>query len=146
MATASQLEKELAQTRGQLNQVLQILEREGLLLPAPAAVDPVDRPDYIPFGSEKHQIFLGLVEVEDKERAISQGWTVYTSPSSGTHYYLADEIAAVQRGRGMDSEKAILFELRQKVGSFESGSPKVPAWAPNLFEPPGVNFERIDRQ
>jgi len=142
MATAKDLQEQLDATQAQLGRVLAVLEQNGILMPA-APIDEKERPDYIAFGSDKHRIFLGLVEIDDLELATKEGWTVYTSPTTGKSYHLADEVAAVQRGRGMDSDKAILFELRQKVGEYEAGEPKIPEWATEIFTPPGANFERI---
>ena len=143
MASAKDLQDQLDATQAQLSRVLQVLEQNGILMPASPMVAEKDRPDYIEFGSDKHRIFLGLVEVPDVEAAKQDGWTVYTSPTTEKSYHLSDEVAAVQRGRGMDSDKAILFELRQKVGEFEQGKPGIPDWATEIFTPPGANFERI---
>jgi len=117
MATSKELEARVAQLE-------QALEGSGLVIPATESTDPKERPDYIPFGSDRHRVFLGLEIVEDVAQAEKDRYVVYTSPTTGVSYRLTDEVAAVQRGHGMDPDKAVLFELRQKAASFESGMPK----------------------
>ena len=126
MATNKELEQQLATLRAEL-------ERRGIIEPGARPVLPAELPDFIPFGSEKHMHFLGLTTVGDPEDAKASGYAVYTSTSTGTMYRLVDEMQAVQMYRPMDPDKAILLVLRQKVGAFESGAPKVPAGAPPLF-------------
>ena len=117
MATSKDLETRIAQLE-------QALEGAGLTAPVTESTDPKERPDYIGFGSDRHRVFLGLEIVEDVEQAEKDRYVVYTSPTTGVSYRLVDEVAAVQRGQGMDPDKAVLFELRQKAVSFESGPPK----------------------
>ena len=122
------------------------LQAAGLLPRVQAAViDPEDRADYIPFGSDKHLAYLGVVRVDDPVKAKEIGYTVYTSPTTGDHYRLQDEIAPVNMYRGIDPDKAILLVLRQKVGQFESGAPKVPDDAPPTFIDPRDGMHLISR-
>ena len=89
--------------------------------------------DYIPFGSEKHAAFLGVVEVSDVEQAKRDGFTVYTSPNTAKQWRLEDEIGALKFYPGVDPNKAALLVLRQKVYSLESGVPPIPSGAPDMF-------------
>lgn len=78
---------------------------------------------------------MGLVPLAKDaiERAKADKYVIYTS-QKGT-YRLEDEIGAAHLLPGTDPEKAALFVLRQKVSSFESGKPQVPANAPAMFRP-----------
>ena len=130
MASVKELQTQIETLQAQL-------QAAGLLPRIRVAVDrPEDRPDYIPFGSDKHMTFLGLVQVTDPAKAKEIGYTVYTSPTTGDHYRLQDEIAPVNLYRGVDPDKAILLVLRQKVGQFEAGAPRIPEDAPPTFIDP----------
>lgn len=121
----SQLEQRIAELEN-------ILRLNGIL-PREARDASSPRPDRIEFGSDAHLAFLGLSRVTNVEQAQAGGITVYSSPDTAETYSLIDEVAAVQRYRGMDPEKAILFELRQKVNVFEAGPPQPPADCPPMF-------------
>ena len=106
------------------------------LIGVPMAAEPIDptkRPDYMEFGSPEHAIFLGLVPIESADEAEER--TVYKSRKTERLYCLDDEIAAVRFFPGVDPDKAILLVLRQKVNTFESGPPQVPAHAPPMWTP-----------
>jgi len=108
-----------------------LLKRAGLIPPEKAEYAP----DYIAYGSPKHAVMLGLIEVTDIEQAKKEEYTLYTSPASGKVYRLEDEIRALQFVPGVDPHQAMLIVLRQKVNSLESGAPKVPDNAPPMFNP-----------
>ena len=128
MATVRQLEKQLAD-------LMELLERNGIYLPDRSAREPRERADYIEHGSPKHAAFMGLVPLakDEIEQAQASGYVTYEG-EKGT-YRLEDEIGAAHLVPGTDPEKASLFVLRQKVSSFESGPPQVPANAPAMFRP-----------
>ena len=114
MATVRELEQ-------QVKALQAALERAGIRSPAEPAQRPEDRADYIAHGSPEHAQFLGLVVVKDQKAIEAQGYTVYTSPSTGKLWRLEDETHPLSQYPGMDPDKAILAVLRQKVSSLESG-------------------------
>ena len=78
---------------------------------------------------------MGLVPLaqDEIEQAETDGYVTYVGKKG--HYRLEDEIAALGLVPGVDPEKAARVVLRQKVGAFESGVPKVPENAPAMFRP-----------
>ena len=129
MATVRELEKQVEALRA-------ALARAGIRPPAEPAQRPEDRADYIAPGSAEHKTFLGLVEVDDVDKAREAGYTVYTS-ASGTHWRLEDETRPLSLYPGMDPDKAILAVLRQSVSEWESGPlpDKVLQNAPPMWQP-----------
>lgn len=129
MASVKELEAKIAQMEA-------VLKSAGLVPPAIEPSDPKERSDYIKPGGDRHRVFLGLEMVDDVEQALKDRFVVHTSPTTKKSYRLVDEIAAAQRGAPMEPDKAILFELRQKVSSYESGPPPPPVNAPSLAHTP----------
>ena len=121
--------------QAQIDELRAQMARLGISLPVEPAMRPEDRADYIAFGSPEHAMFLGLIEVEDVEKAKADGYVLHTSAETGKTYRLADELGATVHYPGMDLEKAAKGVLRQKVSSFESGPPEVPADAPTMWVP-----------
>jgi hypothetical protein len=121
--------------QAQIDELRALLAKLGISPPVELATRPEDRADYIAFGSPEHAAFLGLIEVEDVEKAKADGYILHTSAETGRTYRLADELSATVHYPGMDLEKAAKGVLRQKVSSFESGPPKVPDDAPPIWEP-----------
>ena len=128
MATVKELEKRLADT-------VALLAHYGIVAPNQSTREPQKRADYIEHGSPEHAAYIGLIPLAQDEvaRAKVSGYTTYKG-EKGT-YRLEDEIGAAHLLPGTDPEKAALFVLRQKVSTFESGKPQVPANAPPMFRP-----------
>lgn len=127
--------KELEQ---KVNELTQLLADHGIVADsASRPLQPEERSDYVPFGSDRYLIVLGLERVDDVAEAEKNKYVVYTSPETKKSYRLIDEMQAIQRYPSIDPEKAALVELRQKVSNFESGQPKPHAGAPARFIPPG---------
>jgi len=121
--------------QAQIDELRAELARRGIAMPAELAERPEDRADYLAFGSPEHAAFLGLVEVDDVDKAEADGYILHTSAETGKTYRLEDEMGASIHYPGIDPEKAAKGLLRQKVSSFESGSPPVPKDAPSMWEP-----------
>ena len=128
MATTRELEQRLADLTA-------LLEHSGIIVPRQSAREPQERADYIEHGSPEHAAFMGLVPLaqDEIEQAETDGYVTYVGKKG--HYRLEDEIAALGLVPGVDPEKAARVVLRQKVGAFESGVPKVPENAPAMFRP-----------
>jgi hypothetical protein len=128
MATVRELEQQLAEMR-------EVLASQGIVLPRRSAREPQQRADYIEHGSPEHAVYMGLVILSEDEieQAQADGFVVYQGKNG--FYRLEDEIGALRLVPGIDPEKAALVVLRQKVGSFESGKPKVPETATTMFRP-----------
>jgi len=125
MATANQLEK-------QIQALTELLAAHGIRQPRASAALPEDRADYIPHGSEKHMIFLGLIQVEDVKKAEEEyGYIVYRSPKTGTTYRLEDQVTPYMTFPNPMVVARLV--LAQKVSSLESGPPQAPANAPSLW-------------
>lgn len=116
-----------------------LLAQMGVTLPT-GPVDDTERPDYIGFGTPKHQAFLGLETVEDVPAAKADGYTVLKGRETDQNYRLVDEMGAVQMMRPIDPDKAVLLVLRQKINTFEAGTPEPPEGAPAIFRPPGMRL------
>jgi hypothetical protein len=121
--------------QAQIDELRALLAKMGISPPVELATRPEDRADYIAFGSPEHAAFLGLIEVEDVEKAEADGYILHTSAETGKTYRLADELNATVHYPGIDPEKAAKGLLRQKVSSFESGPPEVPTDAPSMWVP-----------
>lgn len=126
--------KETDALRAQLEQVQALLDAHGIR-PAPEIVETTDRPDYIAHGSDKHAMFLGLVEVgkDDKTITLAQ----YTSPRTGRIFRMEDEMSATQHYPNINPKDAIALVLQQKVNELEL-APTVPKDAPSMFRPANV--------
>ena len=121
MATVKELEEKLRALEARLASY-------GFETEAPSATNVEDRADYVPTGSDKHAVFLGLVPAEpgDDERI------TYTSPGTGKTYALEDEI--MQFLHYPNPEQAAMSTLRQKVNVLETKA-EVPEDAPPLWRP-----------
>ena len=128
MASVRELEK-------QVKALQEALERAGIRPPVEPAQRPEDRADYIAPGSPEHAIFLGLEQVDDVQQAEAEGYTVYTSPRTGTSWRLEDETRPLSLYPGMDPDKAIRSVLRQKASAFEQSEPVIPDHAPPMWQP-----------
>lgn len=126
--------------QAQIDDLRAMLASLGISLPVEMATRPEDRADYIGFGTPEHAAFLGLVEVEDVDKAKADGYILHTSAETDRTYRLADEMGATIHYPGVDPEKAAKGLLRQKVSSFESGPPEVPADAPPPWVPVDQEF------
>lgn len=113
----------------QVEALQNILASHGLVPPTP--VEDRDRADYIEHGSAEHARLIGIIAVEDVEKA-SMDYTVFTSPRTGKAYRLEDEVSGFEKYPNPD--KATRLILMQKVGSLET-KPTVPANAPPLWQP-----------
>jgi hypothetical protein len=126
MATNKQLQAEIEGLR-------QLLAQHGITDVIRPVTDPTERADYIAFGSPEHAAFLGLVEIEDVDKAEADGHITYTSPKTGTAYRLEDQVTPFMHYP--DPMQVAKLVLQQKVSSFESGPPQVPKDAPPMWEP-----------
>lgn len=124
MAKLEDLQNEIAVLRGLLAQAGIIQNR---------AQRKQEQTDYVEYGSTRHAAFLGIVEVDDIEQAMRDGYTVYTSVSTKKTWRLEDEIGILKNYPGIDPSKAALLVLRQKVATFEAGKPPIPANAPPMY-------------
>lgn len=132
MATKQQqMQAQIDRLEAQLAELL-----EGRV-PTRVTIDPEDMPGYIGHGSPEHATFLGLIIVPESkiDDAKEDLYIVYKSRETGKTYRLLDEITILRHYPNIDPEKAALIVLRQKVGSFESGAPKVPDDAPPMWQP-----------
>ena len=138
MATNKELEQKI-------DELTALLARAGIGVEQQARgeIPLEDRQDYIPFGSPRHLVVLGLERVDNIEEAKAANFIVYTSPTKKS-YRLVDELGASRMMLPLEPSKGILMILREKVSSFESGPPKPFAGAPARFIPPGdPEFKRI---
>ena len=119
--------------QAQIDELRAQMARLGISLPVEPAMRPEDRADYIAFGSPEHAMFLGLIEVEDVEKAKADGHIVHTSAQTGNSYRLEDQLTPFMHYP--DPMQVAKLVLRQKVSSFESGPPEVPADAPAMWVP-----------
>ena len=126
MATTKELQ-------AQIDALTKRLAQMGITLPAETAERPEDRADYIEFGSPEHAAFLGLIEVEDVDKADADGHIVHTSPKTGRVYRLEDQVTPFMHYP--DPLQVAQLVLQQKVSSFESGPPQVPEDAPPMWQP-----------
>lgn len=108
-----------------------LLRQHGIVGPREPG-EPVTQTDYIEHGSPEHAAFLGLVPVNGDER--DKLFTHYTSQKTGNVYRLEDELAAAAMYSALDTDKAIMLVLRQKVNELEN-KPEVPADALPMFQP-----------
>lgn len=116
-----------------LRELEELLAAQGIRASRATAVEPEERPDYVPFGSPQHAALLGLVEVGEDEDVAEI--TTYTSPNTAKTYRLLDEYEPARTFPAMDPEKSGRLLLKQKVGSLESGQPPIPEGAPSLWQP-----------
>jgi len=123
MATNKQLEQ-------QLQAMAELLAQHGIREPG-AKRGPVALSDHIDFGSPEHMTFLGLIQVDDVSEAEVDGYIVHRSKGTNVTYRLEDQVT--QFINFPDPMQVARLVLRQKVSSFESGKPKVPASAPPLW-------------
>lgn len=86
--------------------------------------------DFIDWGSKRHAALLGIEQVPD-EKDLLPGDISFRSPKSDKLYKLSDPVTPFMHF-AQPTEIARLV-LRQKVSSFESGRPQVPADAPPLM-------------
>ena len=122
--------KQIEELQQEVSGLRALLAQAGIIArPAPTARGT----DYVPHGSPQHAAMIGLCEVGDAEQAARDGYTVYTSPTTGKCWRLEDEIGTVHYYPGVDPQKAILLVLRQKVNVIEAGAPTVPPNAPPMF-------------
>lgn len=126
MATNKQLQAELEELR-------KLLAQHGITDVIQPATDPMERADYIAFGSPEHAAFLGLVKVGDVDKAEADGHIVHASPKTGTVYRLEDQVTPFMHYP--DPMQVAKLVLQQKVSSFESGPPQVPEDAPPMWKP-----------
>ncbi len=122
------------QLEAQLAAMTALLDAHGIREPGADGRSQKKQADFVDFGSPEHAIFLGLVEVEtgEVEEAKSEyGYLIHRSRESGQHYRLEDQIT--QFLAFPDPAQVALLVLRQKISSFESGPPQVPADAPALL-------------
>lgn len=134
MATNRELEQEVQQLRADLQRAVQIMEAAGLVQP-PVSDDPRDRPDFVDFGpdSPKYAAMLGLVILEEgQEPPMGQ---MHIAKGQFGIYCLEDEIGAMGKYPGLSLDEAVPVILRQKINSYESGQPPVPANAPPMWTP-----------
>ncbi len=123
MASVKQLES-------QLQELTQLLEGLGIQLPSKAA--KVQEFIGVKNGSDEHLVFLGLVRVEDAEKAKEEyGHIVHRSPTTDEMFRLEDQVTPYMQYS--DPMQVARLVLAQKVSSFESGPVKVPADAPPLW-------------
>jgi len=134
MATNKQMQAQIDRLQAQVEALL------GGRAQGPPPMEPTERPDYIEHGSAEHATFLGLIIVpEDKiAEAKEDQYILYASRATGTTYRLLDEITVLRYYPSIDPGKAAMIVLRQKVGVFESGAPKVPEKAPAMWQPAPV--------
>jgi len=132
MATTN---KELAAQIAQLQEQNRVMAQMLGLSPESGTVNETERADYIEHGSDKHAVFLGLIEVleADMEDAKRNDYILYESPVSGRTWRLEDEISPFMAFPNPDKIAALY--LRQKVSSLESGKPTIPDGAPTLLMP-----------
>ena len=133
MANKNDTEARLAALEEQNRLLRQMLGLEGQT----TAVAVTDRKDFVEHGSEKHAIFLGLIQVSsaELEEAEKNKFVLYDSSVSGKTWRLEDELTVSQAFPTLDPDKAILMVLRQKVSELESGKPTIPDTAPPLLVP-----------
>ena len=112
----------------------------GQRFSVPSPIEPEDMPGYIAHGSPEHATFLGLIIVpkDEIENATEDQYVLYTSRETDETYRLLDEITILRHYPHIDPEKAAKIVLRQKVNEFESGPPKVPEDAPEMWRPAPV--------
>ena len=124
MATAKQLEK-------QFEALTKLLAQHGIREPGAATAKSEKPADFIGFGTPEHMTFIGIVEVDNIEEAEEYGYLVYRSKKTNVTYRLEDQVTPFMQFP--DPTQVARLVLRQKVSSFESGQPKVPADAPPLW-------------
>lgn len=122
----------LEELQAQVDQLTKLLAQMGIRLPAGKAES---QSDYIEHGSARHAALIGVIIVDDVAKAKADGYTVYTSPTTGRVYRLEDEVGTMHYYPGLDPDKVFQVVLRQKVNVLESGKPQVPANAPEMFQP-----------
>jgi hypothetical protein len=130
--------KQIKELQERLEYLEGALRSAGISAPPPPAREVEERADYIPFGSDQHAAFLGIMRLggdEDAAKEIAGERQVYCSPDSGELYCLMDEFEAVRHLPGIDPDKAARVLLRMKVSAFESGVPEVPEGAPTMWTP-----------
>jgi predicted RNA binding protein with dsRBD fold (UPF0201 family) len=126
MATNKELQEQIEGLR-------KLLEQHGIADAARFVTDPTERADYIAFGSPKHAAFLGLVKVDDVERAKADGYIVYTSPKTDDSYRLEDQVTPFMHYP--DPKQVAVLVLQQKVSSFEAPPPGPSPDAPPMWDP-----------
>jgi len=129
MATNRELEARIKQLEA-------MIEQAGVFVPTrQPSGDPRDRPDFIDWGSPEYATFLGLVILKDGEDAPMGQRHILPGQITGNLYCLEDELGAMRFHPGLSLEEVVPVILRQKIGTFESGAPRVPDDAPPLWTP-----------
>jgi len=130
MATTKQMQAQIDRLEAQIAALIGVRAQ-------PPSAEPTERPDYIAHGSAEHAVFLGLIIVPDDEIEIAREdrYVLFTSRETGTTYRLLDELTILRYYPSIDPEKAALTVLRHYVNEFESGQPKVPETAPEMWQP-----------
>lgn len=121
------------QLQAQIEELRRVLAQHGITDVVQPALDPAERADYIAFGSPEHAAFLGLVEVEDVDKAEADGRIVHTSPRTGKNYRLEDQVTPFMHYP--DPMQVARLVLQQKVSSFEAPPPEPPPDAPDIWRP-----------
>ena len=131
MATTKQMQAQIDRLQAQVSELL------GQRALAALPMEPDEMPGYIAHGSPGHATFLGLIVVPDDEidDARADMYVLHTSRETGKTYRLLDEITILRHYPHIDPEKAAKIVLRQKVNEIESGAPKVPEDAPEMWQP-----------
>lgn len=126
MASNKQLEAEIAELRT-------LLAGHGIVAPLARGDADADDRNYIAFGSEQHAVILGLLPVEDVEKAKEYEYYVFTSPTTGKSYRLEDQVTPFMHYP--DPGQIARLTLQQRVSVFEAGPPPPPEGAPALWNP-----------
>lgn len=128
----------MANTReleARIQQLEQMLAQSGLMAASmPLDDDPTMRPDYIPFGSQEHATFLGLVLLDDGEEP-PQGQTHILKGKDGQLYCLEDELGSMRFYPGLSLNEVAPVVLRQKINCLEGGPPPISDRAPSMWTP-----------
>ena len=110
------------------------LRGAGILLPVELP-EPTERSDYIPYGSDRHRIWLGLELVKKDYDNTKTKYVLFTSEKTGQVYRLADELTGFDNAH--DHDKAVFIELLRRVNVLEGPAP---------MAPPGATPVRVYRQ
>lgn len=126
MATNKELEQRVAELEN-------LLARRGIVAPPGRVDEGTESHNYVPFGSERHAVLLGILPVEDVEKAKLYEYYVYTSPTTGKSYRLEDQVT--QFMHYPDPAQVARLVLQQQVSVFEAGPPPPPDGALPLWNP-----------
>ena len=126
MASNKELEQRVAELEN-------LLARRGIVAPPGRVDEGTESHNYVPFGSERHAVLLGILPVEDVEKAKEYEYYVYTSPTTGKSYRLEDQVT--QFMHYPDPAQVARLVLQQKINVFEAGPPPPPDGALPLWNP-----------